>query len=113
MSSNNNSTSRWSFHRHVYDWALNAAKQKYATTALFLLSFAESCIIPITPNILLVPMILQRRNRVWYYTLITIIASVLGGIVGYLIGILFWDLTSGFFLNHVFSIDSILPRVNN
>ncbi len=51
------------------------------------LSFAESSFFPIPPDVMLAPMTLAHPNRGWYYATIVTIASVLGGIFGYFIGL--------------------------
>ena len=50
------------------------------------LSFAESSFFPIPPDVMLAPMSMARPQRAWHYAAITTVASVLGGLLGYLIG---------------------------
>ncbi|MCK4873070.1 MAG: DedA family protein [Phycisphaerales bacterium] len=77
---------RWALHRRLYDWVLSFADHKHSTTALFVLSFAESSFFPIPPDVLLGPLCLgARRKSLWFATVCTI-ASVLGAFLGYLIG---------------------------
>ena len=77
--------------RKLYDRTMALAASKNATRALFGVSFAESSFFPIPPDLLLVPMVLSRRERwIWYATVATI-GSVVGGIVGYLIGVLLFE----------------------
>lgn len=70
----------------LYDACLRWAKHKYATTYLALLTFSESVFFPIPPDVMLAPMVLSQRQKAWYLATITTISSVLGGIVGYLLG---------------------------
>jgi membrane protein YqaA with SNARE-associated domain len=77
----------WAYHRRMYDWVLGFAGHRYSTTALFTLSFTESSVFPIPPDVLLGPMCLGNRSRAFWYAFICTVASVLGGVVGYLIGI--------------------------
>ena len=72
--------------RRVYDWTMNFAAHKNAMWALFFISFIESSIFPIPPDILLVPMILANRDKAWRIAAVCTIGSVLGGIAGYGIG---------------------------
>lgn len=95
--------SRWAIHRRMYDWVLGFAHHKHSTTALAVLSFAESSFFPIPPDVLLMPMCLERRNRAFWYATVCSIASVLGGMLGYLIGWWVWTQVSGFFFHYVFS----------
>ena len=58
---------------------------------LFLVSFAESSFFPIPPDLLLMPIVARLRSRWLYYAFITTIASVIGGMFGYLIGSVFFN----------------------
>jgi membrane protein YqaA with SNARE-associated domain len=49
-------------------------------------SFAESSIFPIPPDVMLIPMVLANRQRAWLIAGVCLIASVLGGLLGYYIG---------------------------
>jgi len=60
--------------------------QNYGTIGLFFVSFIESFISPILPDLLLIPMALAAPEQAIYYAVIATIASVLGGIIGYFIG---------------------------
>ena len=72
--------------RKLYDYTLSLAGSRHATPALAGVSFAESSVFPIPPDLILVPMVLSKRSRwVWYATVCTV-ASVVGGLAGYLIG---------------------------
>jgi membrane protein YqaA with SNARE-associated domain len=77
--------------RRLYDWTLSLAGRPSAPYALALVSFAESSFFPVPPDVMLVPMILARPDRAWSYALICTIASVVGGVFGYLIGYLLYD----------------------
>lgn len=72
--------------RRVYDWALSLASGPRAPAALGTISFVESSIFPIPPDILLIPMVIAQRERAWALALLCTITSVAGGILGYLIG---------------------------
>ena len=60
--------------------------QNYGTIGLFIVSFIESFISPILPDLLLIPMALAAPEQAIYYAVIATVASVLGGIIGYFIG---------------------------
>ena len=79
------------FIRKLYDWTLNKAGHKNATWFLILVSFTESSFFPIPPDILLIPMILAKRLKAWFYAFICTISSVVGGLFGYAIGYFFYS----------------------
>lgn len=72
--------------RRLYDWTMNFAAHENALWALFIVSFIESSIFPIPPDILLIPMILAAREKAWKIAAVCTVGSVLGGIAGYGIG---------------------------
>ncbi len=74
--------------RALYDMVLRLAGHRRAPAWLAGVSFAESSVFPIPPDAMLIPMCLARPDRAWRYAAICTIASVLGGILGYIIG--FW-----------------------
>lgn len=77
--------------RRLYDWMMRMAGHKNAPHALFWVSFAESSIFPIPPDVMLVPMILANRSKAWIYATICTVASVIGGIAGYCIGLFLFE----------------------
>ena len=76
----------------LYDRVLKWSAHPHAERYLAGLSFAESSFFPIPPDVLLAPMTLANPARGWWLALMTTIASVLGGLFGYLIGWLALDL---------------------
>jgi len=81
----------WHLHRHLYDWVLHFAETKHGPTALFLLSFAESSFFPVPPDVLLAPLTLGAPKKWFRFALACSIASILGGIFGYFIGMFLWE----------------------
>jgi membrane protein YqaA with SNARE-associated domain len=77
--------------RRFYDRVLRLAASPRAPLWLALVSFAESSFFPVPPDALLVPMALARPDRAWRLAAICTVASVLGGMLGYLIGYAFYD----------------------
>jgi membrane protein YqaA with SNARE-associated domain len=75
----------------LYDWTLSLAASRRAPQALAAVSFAESSVFPIPPDIMLVPMVMARPEQAWRLAAICTIASVLGGLLGYAIGALLYD----------------------
>lgn len=72
--------------KKLYDWVLHWAETPYGVPALFLLSFAESSFFPVPPDVLLIALCLSINRKAFYFALICMIGSVIGGIVGYAIG---------------------------
>ena len=78
--------------KRLYDWTPVAlANRPAAPYALGAISFAESSFFPIPPDVVLAPMVLARPERGYRYALICTIASVIGGLFGYAIGVYFYD----------------------
>jgi len=77
--------------RKLYDWVFAQARSRHATKALAVISFAESSVFPIPPDVMLAPMILARPERAYFYAGVCTAASVLGGILGYVIGYFLTD----------------------
>ena len=72
--------------RALYDWTLRLAEKPYALWALAAVSFVESSVFPIPPDILLIPMVLARPDRAFRIAAVCTVASVLGGLAGYALG---------------------------
>ena len=87
--------------RRIYDWCLEAAHKPYAAWIMGGVSFAESSFFPVPPDTMLIPMSLARPEKAWSYAFLCTWTSVLGGIVGYLIGGLLYD-SVGQWLIHLY-----------
>ncbi len=81
----------WHFHRRLYNWVLHWADTRYGTPALILLAFSESSFFPIPPDVLLMALGISKPKRAFYYATVCSIASVIGGLFGYLIGFALWN----------------------
>jgi len=81
----------WHFHRRLYDWVLHWADTPYGTPALAVLAFSESSFFPIPPDVLLMALGISKPRRSLYYALVCSLASLLGGMFGYLIGYALWN----------------------
>src|SRR5215469_15407868 len=77
--------------RRLYDWCIDAAGKPYAAWIMAAVSFMESSFFPVPPDIMLIPMALSRADRAWRYAAVCTLASVAGGMLGYLIGALLYD----------------------
>jgi len=78
--------------RRLYDWTMSLAATRHAERALAGVSFIESSVFPIPPDVLLIPMVLSERSKWIRYAVICTIASVLGALLGYAIGAFLFDL---------------------
>lgn len=89
--------------RRLYDWVLSWADTRYGVPALAAVSFMESSFFPVPPDPLLMALCLGKPRRSFWYAFVCSVTSVLGGILGYIIGIALWELLSGYFYTYVFS----------
>ncbi len=78
--------------RSLYDRMMRLAGRPDAPGWLGLLAFCEGIFFPIPPDLMLMPMVLARRERAWLYAGITLVCSVIGGSVGFSVGYLLKDL---------------------
>jgi membrane protein YqaA with SNARE-associated domain len=72
--------------RNLYNWTLRLSGSKHATPALATVSFIESSVFPIPPDVMLIPMCIARRDKAFFYATVCTAASVIGGLFGYAIG---------------------------
>lgn len=91
--------------RGLYDWTLNLAGHRHARWGLAIVSFIESSVFPIPPDVVLIPMVLSQRRKAWLYAAICTVASVIGGIFGYAIGYFLFD-TIGQYILHLYGYES-------
>ena len=77
--------------RRLYDWTLRLAGHPRAGGALAGVSFAESTVFPIPPDVLLIPMVLAQPERAWRYAGLCSLASVAGALLGYAIGAVLFE----------------------
>lgn len=72
--------------RRLYDWTMKQAGHRHALPAVAGISFIESSVFPIPPDVLIIPMVLAERAKAWLIATVCTIASVAGGLLGYVIG---------------------------
>jgi len=75
----------------LYDKVMSWARHPHAPWYLCGVSAMESSFFPVPTAFMLAPMCLADRDRAWWYALITTVSSVAGGVIGYLIGMFFFD----------------------
>lgn len=77
--------------RRLYDWTMELAAHRHAGPSLFSVSFIESSVFPIPPDVMMIPMILAQRTKAWTIAGIATLGSVLGALLGYWIGAVLMD----------------------
>lgn len=77
--------------RRIYDWTMSLAGTRHAERALAGVSFIESSFFPIPPDVLLIPMVIARRDRWLRLAVVCTVASVLGAFLGYAIGMFLFE----------------------
>ena len=78
--------------KKLYAKCLNLAGHKSSKNYLALVSFVESSFFPIPPDVMIIPMVISKKNEFFKIFLISTIFSVFGGLLGYLIGLFFFDI---------------------
>ena len=81
--------------KDIYQKTLKLAGHKSSKFYLALVSFAESSFFPIPPDIMIVPMVVAKKNDYLKIFLIATFSSAVGGLLGYFIGSFFLDLAMG------------------
>ena len=78
--------------KKLYNWVLNLSNNKNSSYSISVLSLSESFFFPIPPDVLLIPLCLGNRHKALYFAFLCSISSIIGGVIGYIIGkSLWWD----------------------
>ena len=85
--------------RGLYDWTLRLAGHRHAIRSMGMISFAESSFFPIPPDVMIVPMILARRDQAFLIAGVCTLTSVAGGALGYAIGYFLYDTVGQWLMN--------------
>ena len=91
-----------------YETTKAAAGHRRATPILCALSFAESSFFPIPVDVMIVPMVQARPERWWRIALLAAFFSVLGGIFGYFLGLMFFETLAGPMLDKLGKTESMM-----
>ena len=94
--------------KSLYKKCLDLAAHKSSKYYLAIVSFTESSFFPIPPDVMVIPMVISKRDDFKKIFFIATIFSVLGGIFGYLIGVFFFDIGM-----QIMSIYGYEEKVNN
>ena len=95
----------------LYKKCLNLAAHKSSKYYLALVSFVESSFFPIPPDVMVVPMVISKKNDFIKIFLIATVFSVLGGILGYFIGAFFFDI--GMQIMSIYNYENKLINLKN
>ncbi len=77
--------------QRLYTWSMDKAAHPWAGFYLWFVSFVESFVSPFPPDPFMVPMIIAKPHKAWWYAFLCTMGSVVGGIIGYYIGYVFFD----------------------
>ena len=99
----------------LYDRCLDLARHKLAKPFLAFISFIESSFFPIPPDVMIVPMVLAKREDYLKVFFIATIFSVLGGVLGYLLGSLFLEFSMSIieFYNYEEKVFKLQDKLSN
>lgn len=96
--------------RRLYDWVIGWADSPYGWVALFLIALVESSVFPIPPDVLLLALAFGAPKKSFKLALICAAGSVLGALLGYVIGVYFFD-TIGMWVVHTYGLESKMEVV--
>ena len=101
--------------KKLYDRCLNLARHKLSKPFLAFVSFVESSFFPIPPDVMIVPMVLAKKEEYLRIFLIATIFSVLGGVLGYFLGSLFLEFSMSIieFYNYEDKVFDLQDRLSN
>ncbi len=89
--------------RRLYNWTVGWAERPGSRWALFLIALVESSFFPVPPDVLLLALCVGAPRRSFWFAAICSAGSVVGGMLGYGIGLLAWNTVKDFFIPYVFS----------
>lgn len=82
---NEETISTWAIHRRLYEWILSFAATTIAPVILFAIAIIEAFMPFVPPDVLLIPMCVEKRAKSAIFALLAITGSVLGALVGYFV----------------------------
>ena len=75
--------------KNLFDKCVKLAASRFANYSLAIVSFIESSFFPVPPDIMIVPMVIAKRDKYLKIFLIATLFSSLGAFLGYFIGSFF------------------------
>ena len=79
--------------KNLYDKCVKLASHKFSKPFLGFFSFIESFFFPVPPDLMIIPMVVAKKEDYFKIFLIATIFSVLGGLFGYMLGVFFLDIS--------------------
>ncbi len=79
--------------KKLYDRCVQLARHKFSKPFLGFVAFIESFFFPVPPDLMIIPMVVAKREDYFKIFLIATVFSVLGGLFGYFLGVFFLDLS--------------------
>lgn len=95
--------------RRLYDWTMELSGRPNAIWVLAAVSFIESSVFPIPPDVMLIPMVLANRKKAFTIAAVCTVCSVVGGLLGYAIGYWFFE-TLGAWVVETYGLQAGLER---
>jgi len=77
--------------KSLFDKCVKLASSKFADYSLAIVSFIESSFFPVPPDVMIVPMVVAKKDKYLKIFLIATVSSALGALLGYLIGLFFFN----------------------
>ena len=77
--------------RKLKAWLERFAQKPYAAGVLFMCGFLEASLVPLSPDVLLIALGVSNPRKSLFYSIIVVAGSALGALVGYYVGLLFYD----------------------
>ncbi len=101
-------------YKKLYLKSLKLASHKSSETYLAIISFIESSFFPIPPDVMIVPMVMAKKERFIQIFFNATIFSVLGGVLGYIIGFIFSDFAMSIveFYNYENKVNDLKLKLN-
>ena len=77
--------------KKLYDRCVELARHKFSKPILGFVSFIESSFFPVPPDVMIIPMVVAKKNDYLIIATVATVCSALGALFGYLIGVLFFN----------------------
>ncbi len=97
--------SKWT--KKLYDWVLSLASHRFALPALCVVSLTEASVFLIPPDVLLIAMGAERPKKALRYAFYCTLFSVIGALLGYVLGAFVWNYIEGYVYTFLFSKENV------